>query len=62
MKRRATPTSTPRPIAFALLPKWNYTHIHDDVLPALREKGVTDDQLETMLVGNPDRYLGGASA
>ncbi len=40
-----------------LLPHWNYHHISDDVLPALREAGVTDEQLNTILVDNPRRYL-----
>ncbi len=38
-------------------PHWHFTHIHDDVLPALRSAGVTDQQIETMLVGNPQRYF-----
>jgi phosphotriesterase-related protein len=40
-----------------LLPQWHYTHIHDEVLPYLREQGVTDEQIETMLVANPRRYF-----
>jgi phosphotriesterase-related protein len=36
-----------------MLPRWNYLHIHNDVLPALKQKGVTDEQLQTMLVTNP---------
>ena len=43
----------------ATLPNWHYEHIHRDVLPALREKGVTDEQIRTMLVDNPRRYFGG---
>lgn len=39
------------------LPNWHFTHIHDDVLPALRERGVTDDQIETMMVHNPRKYF-----
>jgi phosphotriesterase-related protein len=39
------------------LPHWHYTHIHDVVLPALREAGVTEEQLTTMLVDNPRRYF-----
>jgi phosphotriesterase-related protein len=35
----------------------NYTYIHDDVLPALAKRGVTADQIETMLVANPRRYF-----
>lgn len=38
-------------------PNWHFRHITDDVLPALREAGVTEDQLTTMLVDNPRRYF-----
>ena len=34
-----------------------YTHISDDVLPALLEAGVTTEQFSQMLVGNPRRYF-----
>jgi hypothetical protein len=40
-----------------LLPQWHYTHIHDDVLPYVREHGVTEEQVETMLVANPRSYF-----
>lgn len=40
-------------------PNWHYRHIHEDVLPMLREQGVTDEQITTMLVDNPRRYFGG---
>jgi phosphotriesterase-related protein len=39
------------------LPNWHYLHITRDVLPALRERGVTDDQIHTMLVDNPRTIL-----
>jgi phosphotriesterase-related protein len=39
------------------LPNWNYLHIHRDVLPALRERGITDEQIRQMLVDNPRRYF-----
>ena len=42
-----------------LLPQWHYTHIHEDVLPYLREHGVSDEQITTMLVDNPRRYFEG---
>jgi phosphotriesterase-related protein len=35
------------------LPNWHYLHIHNDVIPALKKRGVTDEQLTTMLVDNP---------
>jgi phosphotriesterase-related protein len=39
------------------LPNWHYEHIHADVLPALREAGVSDRDIDAMLVGNPRRYF-----
>jgi phosphotriesterase-related protein len=39
------------------LPNWHYLHISRDVLPALRERGVTEEQIRTMLVDNPRRLL-----
>ena len=41
----------------AALPKWNYRHISEDVLPALRERGVSDADITTMLVDVPRRYF-----
>ena len=41
----------------AAAPNWHYEHISDDVLPALREAGVTEAQLGQMLVANPKRYF-----
>jgi phosphotriesterase-related protein len=38
-------------------PRWHYRHITEEVLPALREHGVTDAQIATMLVDNPRRYF-----
>jgi phosphotriesterase-related protein len=43
----------------AAAPNWHYNHITDDVLPALRERGVTEEQITTMLVDNPRHYFGG---
>ena len=34
-------------------PQWHYTHISDDILPALRKAGVKEDHIEQMLVRNP---------
>jgi phosphotriesterase-related protein len=39
------------------VPNWHYEHIHRDVLPALRAKGVTEEQVAAMLVDNPRRYF-----
>jgi phosphotriesterase-related protein len=34
-------------------PRWHYTHISDDILPALRKAAVTEDQIDQMLIRNP---------
>jgi phosphotriesterase-related protein len=40
-----------------IAPNWNYTHISNDVLPALLERGVTEQQVRSMLVEAPRRYF-----
>lgn len=50
------------PALIAALPNWHYLHIHRDVLPALREQGVTQEQITQMLVDNPRRYFAGGEA
>lgn len=47
----------PEQLVPAVLPRWNYLHIHKDVLPALRQRGVTDAQIHTMIVENPRRIF-----
>jgi phosphotriesterase-related protein len=39
------------------MPNWHYLHIHNDVIPALKERGVTDEQITTMLVDNPRKIF-----
>jgi phosphotriesterase-related protein len=36
---------------------WSMTLVFEQVIPTLRESGMTDEQLETMLVSNPKRWL-----
>jgi phosphotriesterase-related protein len=38
---------------------WSMTLVFDQVIPALRDGGMTDEQLETMMVKNPRRWLAG---
>jgi phosphotriesterase-related protein len=38
-------------------PNWHYLHISRDVIPALREAGVTEGQIDAMLVDTPKRFL-----
>ena len=41
----------------AALPDYNYLHISDVVVPALRAAGVSDDQIRTMTVDTPRRIF-----
>jgi phosphotriesterase-related protein len=52
----------PGEIPPAYMPNWHYLHISRDVIPALREAGVTEAQIDTMLVDNPRRFLENAGA
>jgi phosphotriesterase-related protein len=40
-----------------VLPNWHFLHIHNDVIPALKQRGVTDEQIKTMLIDNPRRIF-----
>jgi len=42
-----------------VLPNWQFTYIHSGVLPGLRDRGVPDDQIEQILVGNPRDFFSG---
>lgn len=37
----------------SVLPNWHFLHIHNDVIPALKVRGVTEEQINRMLVDNP---------
>jgi phosphotriesterase-related protein len=39
-------------------PHWHHRHVVEDIVPGLRERGVDEGQIETMLVGNPRAILG----
>ncbi|HVS67128.1 MAG TPA: phosphotriesterase-related protein [Mycobacteriales bacterium] len=43
-------------------PNWNFLHICKDVLPRLRELGVSEDQIDTLLIDNPRRWFETADA
>lgn len=36
-----------------MMPNWNYNHIPDQVVPALLERGVSQQQVDQMLIENP---------
>ena len=41
------------------MPQHHYLHIHDDVIPALREAGVSEAELDMMFVANPRAHFEG---
>jgi phosphotriesterase-related protein len=45
------------PGVISALAQWHYLHIVDDVLPYIRDRGVTQAQIDTMLVATPRRYF-----
>ena len=48
--------------ALAALKDWHYLHVSQDVVPYLRDHGVSDDQLDAMLVRTPARILAGRAS
>ncbi len=47
----------PKEMIPQMAPRWNFRHISDDVIPALREEGVTDEQIRQMTTDNPRRIF-----
>ena len=45
----------------AAMPRHHYLHIHDDVIPALLEAGVSQGDLDTMFIDNPRRHFENAA-
>ena len=45
------------PEVLPLLPQWHYLHLADEVLPHVRERGVSEKEIETMLVDVPRRIF-----
>jgi phosphotriesterase-related protein len=46
-----------QPDLLPALPNWHFRHIHDDVLPALLERGVTQAQIDEMMLENPRAWF-----
>jgi phosphotriesterase-related protein len=47
----------PRELVRKAVPNWNYLHIPDDVVPALRERGVAEEHVRQMTIDNPRRFF-----
>jgi len=42
-----------------LLANWSYVHVFNNIIPALKEAGVSEDKINTMMVENPRRLFDG---
>lgn len=51
--RHCTSDWFPEDRVTALVPQWHTAYVQDGVLPGLRERGVTDEQIQRMLRHNP---------
>jgi phosphotriesterase-related protein len=51
----------PPPEVAATLVNWNPTHLIKNIFPRLRDAGVSDETINTMMVDNPRRYFEGAA-
>lgn len=51
------PEAVEQLVAAGMVRDWSMTLLFEQVIPALREGGMSDAQLETMLVENPRRWL-----
>jgi len=49
----------PLPIPEEALPLWKPTHVFTNIIPGLREAGVSDEKIDAMLTHNPRRYFEG---
>ena len=47
----------PKQLVEQTVPDWNYRHVCDVVIPALRESGVSHEQIRSMTVDNPRRFF-----
>ena len=47
----------PKEMIAHMAPRWNFRHIPDDVIPALKQAGVTETQLREMTVDNPRKIF-----
>jgi len=42
-----------------MLVNWKYTHVFNNIIPALKEAGVSQEKINTLMVENPRRLFGG---
>lgn len=50
----------PADVLAAATPNWESSHLFKRIFPRLRERGVTDSDIQSILVENPKRYFAGS--
>ena len=55
---RPLPADAPAQVV-QLLSKWRIDHVSSDIIPALKQQGVTDEQIKAMIVDNPKNLFQG---
>jgi phosphotriesterase-related protein len=53
------PPEVQQQLAEQVVPNWSMTFLFDEVIPYLTGNGMTDEQLDQMMVENPKRWLAG---
>jgi phosphotriesterase-related protein len=51
----------PEELVTQMAPNWHMTYVLDEIIPALKEAGVTDEQVDQMMVEAPRRWLSAAA-
>nr|WP_240984777.1 phosphotriesterase-related protein [Acididesulfobacillus acetoxydans] len=46
------------PVVQQMLAQWHPTHIFEEVIPVLKKAGITDEQIDMLLIENPRRLFG----
>lgn len=52
----------PADVLAAAMPNWESSHLFKRIFPRLRERGITDADIQTILVENPKRYFAGTES
>jgi phosphotriesterase-related protein len=51
------PAEVQEQLATTMVPNWSMTFLFEQVIPELKERGMTEEQLDQMMVENPKRWL-----
>jgi phosphotriesterase-related protein len=52
-------TNVVQDFAKAVNPNWSFVHIFKNIIPYLKNEGVSDDTINTIMLYNPRRFLAG---